>query len=89
MWALCTLLAALLEGTQLFFSEQQPGLVGCAGAVLRRAARRGRGRLVPAAFWQRSQDQGQGWRKLLALYLAGLVLYALMPLDLSSSPSDL
>ena len=89
VWALCTLLAALLEGTQLFFSGRNPALsdvlAQSCGALLGVVA----AGFVPAAFWQRSQDQGQGWRKLLALYLAGLVLYALMPLDLSSSPSDL
>lgn len=89
VWLACGVLALLLEFSQLWFSGRQPALSDVVaqsiGALLGLAA----WRLVPAHFWAHSESPQQRWRRAWALYLAGLVLYALMPLDLTVSLSEI
>jgi hypothetical protein len=86
---LCGGIAVALEFAQMFFSGRDPAqsdvLAQSLGALLGLLA----WVLVPAAFWAADSGAQQRQRRVFLLYLAGLVLYALMPLDLTVSASDL
>lgn len=89
VWMGCTLLALALEASQMFFSGRTPALSDVVAQSLGAALGAGAACLLPASFWLRSQDAQQAWRRRFLIYLAGLVLYALMPLDLTTSLSEL
>lgn len=89
VWLGCSALALGLEFAQVFFGGRQPALsdvvaqsIGAALGVVGFA-------LVPRRFWLRSNSAAGTWQRALGVYLAGVVLYALLPLDLTVSRSDL
>lgn len=89
VWLGCSALALGLEFGQVFFGGRQPALsdvvaqsIGAALGVVGFV-------LVPRSFWLRSGSASATWQRALGVYLAGVVLYALLPLDLTVSRSDL
>ncbi len=89
VWLSCTALALALEFSQLFFSGRLPALSDFVAQSLGALAGVGVWRLIPSRFWFVSSNSGSVWRSVQALYLAGVALYALMPLDLTVSLSEL
>jgi VanZ family protein len=94
IWTACFLLALAIEFTQLFFpprtvsindivAESLGAFIGCiTGWVL--------GPRLIAWFQQWHQETGAGsWGRYLQIYLLGLFLYAVLPLDLTLSPIEL
>ena len=89
VWAACSALAVSLEFAQTFFAGRQPTLsdivaqsIGAALGVLAWP-------LVPRSFWQRSASPDAAWRRAALVYVIGLVVYALLPLDLTVSRSEI
>ena len=89
VWAACMLLALALEFSQLFFSGRQPALSDCVAQGLGAAVGVGAWFFVPASFWRQSASAHGAWRRAFGAYVAGLVLYALLPLDLTVSRSEI
>ncbi len=89
VWLGCSALALALEFSQIFFSGRSPALsdvvAQSVGAGLGLAA----WWAVPAGFWHVSNSPATAWKQVGSLYLGGLLLYSLMPLDLTVSLSDL
>jgi VanZ family protein len=89
VWSACTTLALILEFSQIFFSGRQPALSDCVAQSVGAALGILLWRLTPPSWWQGSGTARVRWKQLNALYIAGMVLYAVMPLDLTVSLSEL
>jgi VanZ family protein len=89
VWLICSALAVLLEFSQIFFSGRQPALSDIVGQSLGAAMGVLAWFAVPRAFWQRSTSPRAAWRRAAGLYLVGLVVYGLLPLDLTVSRSEI
>lgn len=89
VWLGCTALALGLEFSQIFFSGRSPALSDCVAQSLGAAVGLAAWRAIPPGFWHASRSATVAWRQMQALYLGGLLLYALMPLDLTVSLSEL
>lgn len=89
VWLGCTALALALEFSQIFFSGRSPALSDCVAQSLGAAAGLAAWRAIPPGFWHASRSATAAWKQMQALYLGGLLLYALMPLDLTVSLSEL
>lgn len=89
VWCACSLLALSMEAAQMFFSGRNPALSDVLAQSIGAACGATAACLLPHSFWQRSQLEQQAWRRRFFIYLAGLALYALMPLDLTTSLSEL
>lgn len=89
VWLACAALAVGLEFAQVFFSGRQPALSDVVAQTLGAGFGLLAWRLMPASLWQRAAGRQAPWQRLAALYLGGLVLYAVLPLDLTVSRSEL
>ncbi|WP_162910144.1 VanZ family protein [Azohydromonas sediminis] len=89
VWVACVALALTLEFSQLFFSGREPALSDCVAQALGAALGVGAWFVVPASFWQRSTSAHGAWRRAFGAYLAGVVLYGVLPLDLTVSRSEI
>lgn len=95
LWLLASVLAVTIEFTQLFFPGRTVGLndiiaesIGAALGLLLQAGTRRRAAAWLQGWWRREQQAARLLRAL-HLYLAGLLFYAVMPLDLTISPVEL
>ncbi|MCI1191738.1 VanZ family protein [Calidifontimicrobium sp. SYSU G02091] len=89
VWVACVALALVLEFSQLFFSGREPALSDCVAQALGAALGVGAWFAVPASFWQRSTSPHGAWRRAFGAYLACVVLYGVLPLDLTVSRSEI
>lgn len=81
-------LAASLEFAQHFFSARKPALSDIVAQGFGAAVGVLAWRLTPTTFWRSDASSLAARRNIAALYLVGLVLYALLPLDLTVSLSE-
>lgn len=89
VWGACMLLALALEFSQIFFSGRQPAVSDCVAQGIGAAIGVGAWFLVPTSFWRRGAGAHAAWRRAFGVYMAGVVLYALLPLDLTVSRSEI
>lgn len=89
VWLGCTGLGVALEFAQMFFGGRQSALSDVAAQSIGAALGVSAWGVVPRTFWQPSASPDAAWRRALVLYLTGLVLYALLPLDLTVSRSEI
>ncbi|NWG74540.1 MAG: VanZ family protein [Rubrivivax sp.] len=89
VWLACVVFALSLEFSQIFFGGRRPALSDCVAQSIGAALGVVCWWFVPRSFWQPMTSANQRWRRWAGLYLAGVVLYALLPLDLTVSRSDL
>ncbi len=89
VWLVCTALAVGLEFSQIFFSGRLPSLSDCVAQSIGAALGLLLWCWIPPDLWLAQGSARAGWRQLTALYLGGMSLYAVMPLDLTVSLSEL
>jgi VanZ family protein len=89
IWLACTALAVALEFSQIYVSGRQPALSDCVAQSLGAALGVVLWWHMPAAVWTPAPSATAAMRQVFALYLAGVVLYGLLPLDLTLSLSEL
>lgn len=89
VWLACTALALGLEFSQLFFSGRLPTLSDCVAQSIGALLGIFLWGSIPPSFWLSDGSQRARWKQLTALYLGGMSLYAVMPLDLTVSLSEL
>ncbi len=89
VWLGCSVLALALEFSQIFFSGRSPALSDVVAQSIGAGFGLAAWCMVPAGFWHVSRSPATAWKQVRSLYLGGLLLYSLMPLDLTVSLSDL
>jgi VanZ family protein len=89
VWLVTTVMAVCLELAQVFFGHRSPALSDVVAQCLGGALGVIFCSVLPMGFWRPAVSPRSVWVRLLGLYLAGLVLYALLPLDLTLSRSEL
>jgi len=94
IWLACFLLALAIEFTQLFFpprtvsindiiAESLGAFIGCVAGLLL-----GQRLMAWLQLWHQEAETNS-WDRFLQIYLFGLFLYAVLPLDLTLSPIEL
>ena len=94
IWLACFLLALAIEFTQLFFpprtvsindiiAESLGAFIGCIAGLLL-----GQRLIAWLQLWHQEAETNS-WDRFLQIYLFGLFLYAVLPLDLTLSPIEL
>lgn len=89
VWLGCSALALALEFSQIFFSGRSPALSDVVAQSIGAGLGLAAWWAVPAGFWHVSRSPATAWKQIRSIYLGGLLLYSLMPLDLTVSLSDL
>ncbi|MBP6252075.1 MAG: VanZ family protein [Rubrivivax sp.] len=89
VWLAGVALAFGLEFAQIFFSGRRPALSDILAQSIGAAIGIAGWRMVPRAFWMAGRSDAARRQRILALYLVGLILYALLPLDLTVSLSEI
>ncbi len=89
VWLAGVALAFGLEFAQIFFSGRRPALSDILAQSIGAAIGIVGWRMVPRAFWTGGRSDSARRQRIFALYLVGLILYALLPLDLTVSLSEI
>jgi VanZ family protein len=89
VWLAGVALAFGLEFAQIFFSGRRPALSDILAQSIGAAIGIAGWRMVPRAFWAAGRSDAAHRQRIFALYLVGLILYALLPLDLTVSLSEI